>query len=165
MDLGTIIIGTIGVALCSLPFVLTNLSKKKREKELVQTLKELAKQNGSEITQHETCGFYAIGIDERKNSVSFVANADDETTQQFINLSSIKSCKIQNISKLTTDNEKIIDRLQLNFQYFDKKKRDIILEFYNSDINFLLTDEFDSIEKWETIINNMLKNNQQKIAA
>ena len=47
----------------------------------------------------------------------------------------------------------------------DKNKPSITLEFFNSEISFQPVNEFESIEKWNTIINNILANKQQNKAA
>jgi hypothetical protein len=165
MDLGTTIIGIVCVTLCALPFILTNRSKNKKVKELVKSLKDLAKQNGSEITHYETCGNYAIGIDESKNSISFIVKTDETFKTQFVNLLLIKSCKINNISRSTSNKDQIIDQLNLILSAVDKNTPDVILEFYNSEISYQPYSELESIEKWNNLINNLLNTQKQSKAA
>jgi hypothetical protein len=165
MDLGTIIIGIICLAVCALPFVLTNRNKKKKEKELLDSLKDFAKEHNSEITSHEIGGYFAIGIDEAKNTISFLQKTKETVNLQFIDLTTIKSCEISNISRELAKNEKVIDRLNLKFNAINKNNPSIILEFYNSDISFQPSNEFDSIENWNKRINNLLISKQQNKAA
>lgn len=165
MDLGTTIIGLVCVALCAMPFILTSRSKKKKEKELINSLKNLAKQNGSEITQYEICGNYAIGIDESKNSVSFIIKTYEVFKIQFVHLSLIKNCKINKISSSSSNNDQIIDKLNLNLSAVDNNTPDVILEFYNSEISYQPYSELESIEKWNKLINNLLSTKKQNKVA
>ncbi|MCI2228158.1 hypothetical protein MC378_03185 [Polaribacter sp. MSW13] len=155
MDLGTIIIGVVGITLCAIPFVVTNRIKKKKEKELLNSLQEIAKQNDCEISDYETCGCYAIGIDTPKKAISFVSRTDEGyLKQQFVDLSTIKKCEIANISRSSSGNS--IDKLNLNFTPIAKNSANSILEFYNSKINYQLSGEYQSIEKWNKLINSIL---------
>lgn len=152
MELGTTLIGIICVAICAMPFVLTNRSKKAIVKRQLIVLKDLATQHNNTITQNEINSFYAIGIDETKKSVSFILKGETEIEQQFVDLSTIKSCEIVSINK-----SKHMDRLYLKLMPIDKTKSEVILEFFNADVSYQLGEELQSIEKWNKIINNLLK--------
>jgi len=165
MDLGTTIIGIVCIILCALPFVLTNKNKKKKEKEVLNKLKEFAKQHNSEIYTHEVSECYAIGLNESKNAISFLQKTKEEMKFQFIDLNTIKNSEINNISKTLRKNETTLDKLHLKLNAANKNKPSIVLEFYNSDINFQPGNEFDSIEKWNKIINNLLQSKEQNKAA
>jgi len=156
MNLGTIIIGIVCIVLCALPFVLTSRNKKKKEKQLLNALSDFAKQNNSEITKHEVNQYFAIGLDESKNTISFLRKTRDNNKFLFVDLTSIKKCEINNISKSLNNNEKTIDKLNLNLSTFNKKEPNITLEFFNADLSFQLANEYDSIENWNTIINKIL---------
>ena len=165
MDLATAFIGIGSITLCALPFVITSKNKKKKEKQLLNSLKDFSKKHDSELTQHETGENYAIGLDTTKNMVYFLQKGEEKENLQFVDLATIKSCEINNISKSLAKNEKTLDRLNLKLNAIDKNKPSIVLEFYNSDISFLPINEFDSIEKWNRIINNLLNKKQQQKAA
>ncbi|MCL5129745.1 hypothetical protein [Algibacter sp. L4_22] len=157
MELGTTLIGIICVAICAMPFVLTNRSRKKIVKNQLIALKDLAKQHNCEITQHDIYSYYAIGIDEFNNSISFISKDEEAVKEQFINLSTISRCKIVNISKSRGKSGKQIDELYLKLSFIDKTKPDIMLEFYNAEVSYQLGEELQSIDKWNKIINNLLK--------
>ncbi|QCX38308.1 hypothetical protein FF125_07630 [Aureibaculum algae] len=156
MDLGTTIIGGVSVAICAMPFVLTNRSKKKKVKQLLISLKNIAKEHNSEITQHDIFKYYAIGIDASKNSVSFILKTEEEEQSYFINLSTIKKCEIVKVGSSGAHSDKDIDKLDLKLSPVDKNKPDIMLEFYNAEVSYQLSDELQSIEKWNKTINNLL---------
>ena len=160
MELGIAAIGIASVALCAMPFVITNRSRKIKEKVVLTSLKEVAHQHNCEISEHEIFGHYAIGVDRTKNFVFFVLKTKEAIQQQYVDLSSIKTCEIANIGKSYARKEKIIDRLKLNFFPVDNNKPDTVFEFYNADINYQLSGEIQSIEKWNSLIKNMLKNKE-----
>lgn len=165
MNLGTLIIGIICTIILALPFILTSRSKKKKGIELLTSLKDLAKQNNSEITKHEINSYYSIGLDETKQAVSFIFKSDEIFTSNFIDLTNVKSCKIENINILSRTNNQVLDKLTLNLSYFDKKKSDVVLTFFNSDVSYQPINEFESIEKWNKLICNILNNSTFNKAA
>lgn len=156
MDLGTAIIGILCVAVCAMPFVLTSRSKKKREKQLLGSIKELANRQNSEITQHETCGNFAIGIDETKNFLFFHLDTKEEAKQQVVDLSSISICKVSR----KNSKSQTIEQLDLELIPTDKNKPKIVLEFYNVDLNYQPSGELDSIENWSKLITKRLTENK-----
>ncbi|AUC86149.1 hypothetical protein CW731_13035 [Polaribacter sp. ALD11] len=156
MDLATALIGLTCILLCTLPFVLTSQNKRKNEKKLLLSLKSLAEQQHGKITQHEVSSKYAIGIDETKNFVFFQLKDDDELKPEFIDLSTVKNCKIVNIGISNTTAEREVEQLNLEFIPIDKNKINTILKFYDATISFQLSGEFESIEKWNELINHNL---------
>lgn len=157
MDLGVTLIGVLTVALCAMPFIITYRSRKKKEKQFLLSLNEIAKQHDCIITQYEVFGNFTIGIDESKNFVFFVLNAQEELKQQqYVDLSTIKTCEITKNHRLTSKKEKVIDRLSLNLDFVDKSKPNVILDFYNSDVSYQLNGEIQLAEKWNKLINTML---------
>jgi hypothetical protein len=162
MDLNSAMAGAIMIAICILPFISMSRGRKKRDKQMLQSLTEIAKQHNCQISQHEFCGDFVIGIDEIKNSVFFHKHLRDKTIEQFIDLASIKNCKIININRAIKNHEgthKVIDKLELVFIPASKNKSEITLEFFNSDVTTQLYGELPTIEKWSKLINDRLKYN------
>lgn len=155
MDTGTAIVGAISVVICASPFVLTGVNRRKNQKGFLTVLGNLAKKHDSEITQHEICGNYAIGIDNTKKTLSFVTKTEDGYKEQFVDLSSVIDCKTANICR-STKGGKIIQRLYLQLSYANRLKHEDVLKFYNADISYQLSGEIESMEKWNKTINNML---------
>ncbi|MDO6761181.1 hypothetical protein Q4566_13300 [Tamlana sp. 2_MG-2023] len=152
MDLGTAIIGSLCVAICAMPFVLTTRNRKKKEQQLETSIIALAQQYYCKITQHEICGNYIIGVDEKKNFLFFQNHLETEIKQQVIDLSTINNCYA---CRQNSKNENL-ERLELKFRFTDKSKPEIALEFYNQDINFQLSGEIQSIEKWNELVRKQL---------
>ena len=156
MEIGIAAIGIASVALCAMPFVLTNRSRKNKEKQFMASLKDVANQHHCEITEYEIFGHYAIGVDRSKNYVFYISKKGTVINQQYVDLASIKTCEIANIGKSYARKEKITERLNLNFFPIDNDQPDTVFEFYNAEVNYQLSGELQSIEKWNKSIKNML---------
>ncbi|WP_067148049.1 hypothetical protein [Pseudotamlana agarivorans] len=153
MDLGTIIISIVCIALCAMPFALISRNRKNKVKQLLNSIKELAKQQHSDISQYEVLDYCIIGIDQTKNLIFFQKNVKDETEQLCVDLSNIKDC---HISKKTSGNN-TLERLDLVLLPTNNSTKQVNLEFYNLDLNYQLSGELESIEKWSLIIQKQLK--------
>ena len=152
MELGTAIIGLICVAVCALPFMLAIRSAKKKEKHLLESIKELAQQEDCKITKHEACGNYIIGIDETKNILFFLMKTEGEDKKQFVDLSCIQTCYI---TRKTSNNARI-EWLSLEFSPIGLNKPKILLEFFNFEVSFVPRGELQSIEKWSELLQKRL---------
>ncbi|MDO6803648.1 hypothetical protein Q4595_14435 [Wenyingzhuangia sp. 1_MG-2023] len=159
MDLGTAIVGIVCVTAAAMPFVLTNKNKKKKEKQLLNAIKNLAEQQHCQLTQHQLCGAYAIGIDTAKNFLFFQLNTNEGPKQQYIDLSTIKNCNVSSSNKIISNNN-IIDRLDLELISTDKNKPSFLLEFYSFDLSYQLSGELQSIEQWSNLIQKQLSKNE-----
>ena len=63
MDLGSVIIGAVLLAICAVPFLLMGQKRKKRDRQTLQLLFNRANQEKCTISQHEICGDFVIGIE------------------------------------------------------------------------------------------------------
>ncbi|HEY9168661.1 MAG TPA: hypothetical protein VIN72_04175 [Lutibacter sp.] len=160
MNLGTTIIGAIFIAIFMLPFIFMLKGRKKKEKQLLQSILTIANNHNCKISMQEISEEFAIGLDETLNQLFFIRKTADKEIAQQVNLAEIKSCKVIKTDKTTGgkhDTYKSIDKLDLQFSFLNKKKPDISLSFYNSEENFGLGEEIQLIEKWANIVNERLK--------
>ncbi|MBP7497330.1 MAG: hypothetical protein KA792_06680, partial [Bacteroidales bacterium] len=74
MNIESFLVGAILIALCSLPFFLMSMHKRKRKNQKLKILTNLANQNNCKIDKFELCGNYAIGVDKTKKYVFFYKN-------------------------------------------------------------------------------------------
>ena len=155
MDLSSIIIGAIVIACCIVPFIIIGQNRKKSERKTIQSFINKANQHNCNISKHEICSDFIIGLDETNKTVFFLKNLKDKGVEQCINLAEIRTCKVKNASR-TVANQSVIDRLELSFIPIDKNKKEISLEFFNSDIKIQLGREVESIERWSKQINDCL---------
>jgi hypothetical protein len=98
MDLGTLIVGLLSLAVCILPFAIINNNRKKGEKQILQSLSNIAIQHHCQITKHEICGEFGIGIDESKNFIMFFDKRKNKLIEQIIDLSDMLGVVQQNDS-------------------------------------------------------------------
>jgi len=152
MELGTSIAGAIMIALCVLPFVLSNRNRKRHEIQLLKMLTNIINNQNCKLSRYECFGDIIIGIDEIALKVFFLSFINAIEKNQYINLSEIKHSKVVCISK-THNNEKSIDKLELCFCAKIKTTPDIKFEFYNSDNCSHNSPDYLIVDKWSKIIN------------
>jgi hypothetical protein len=161
MDLGTIVITLVFIAIVTVPFVLTGYSKKRKKKNLFHRLTEMAENEGCAITQHEFCGDFLIGLDEVADRLFFFKKSENHEIVQSVNLMEYKSCRLVNSNRTVGDKKtsySVIDKLELCFYPNDKSKPDILVELYNDEYDSLtLTGELQLAEKWEKLLNERMK--------
>lgn len=155
MDLQSLIIGVITIALCFLPYVYFSNKNKKRDQQFFQLLLDKAKQLNCNLTNHEVTGNIIIGLDDEKKELFFLKRTRNYERLQHLNLSEMRSARLNNVSRMVGERDskqKVIDKLQLIFTPNDSAKRDITFEFYNSDETLVMNDELKLIETWSKIV-------------
>lgn len=160
MNLGTAITGAIFIAIFMLPFIFMLQGRKKKEKQLLQSISTVANNQNCKISQHELCEEFAIGLDETTNQLFFLKKTADQEIAQFVNLSEIKSCKVIKSERSVNSkdaNYKTINNLDLQFSFLNQKNPDVLFSFYNAEENMELNGEIQTIEKWANIVNDRLK--------
>lgn len=160
MNLDTAITGAIFMAIFMLPFILMINGRKKKEKQLLQSISSIATIHNCKISLHELCDEFAIGLDEKANQLFFFRKTSENEVSQHINLSEIKACKVIKTAHgihNKDESERIIDKLELQFSFIDKKNPENSLVFYNADETAQPSGEIIIIEKWAKIVNNHLK--------
>lgn len=159
IDLGTTIFGLIVMALCTLPFVIDYRNKKKKAKHLLQSLHVAAQQENCQISQHESCGDFTIGLDEQRNYVFFMKQKKDIGIFQNANLSEFNTCQTVKKTRTLKNNDKnvtITERVELRFSPENKSKSETRFELYDEALNKQLTGELQFAAKWSDQINRML---------
>lgn len=160
MDTGSTIIGVVITVLCLLPFMLMSVNRKRKEKQLLNLFDQASKKQNCTITKHEHCGDFVIGIDENKKGLFFLNYLKTNTDVYFVDLTKIQLCKVVTISRIHKADDivhQITDRLELKLTPFDKNSPEIKLEFFNSETNVQMYGELQAIEKWNTLVNVLLK--------
>lgn len=163
MELGTIIIGAIFLALAFSPVLLMRQSRKKLEKAMLQSLAQVATRHKGSLSKHEFFGDFAIGIDESNHMVFYVKQDRDKLEEAVVNLADMQDCKVSNISKTIkskgdSGSYTVIDRLDLSFIARDKNKPERRLAFYSAAGSNQLNGELKSVEEWSKIVRNHMVN-------
>ena len=161
MDLWTIIITLVFIAIVTVPFVITGYSKKRKKKNLFRRISEMAESEDCIITQHEICGDFVIGLDGMADHLYFFKKSENQEIAQNVNLLEFKSCRLINSSRTLGEKKSkynVIYKLELCFYPNDKSKPDISIELYNDEFDSLtLSGELQLAEKWEKLLNERLK--------
>jgi len=161
MELGTIIISVIFLALAFSPVLLMRQSRKKLEKAMLQSLAQVATRHKGSLSKHEFFGNFAIGIDESNHMVFYVKQDRDKLEEAVVNLADMQDCKVSNISKTIkskgdSESYTVVDRLDLSFTPREKSKPEIKLAFYASAGSNQLNGELKSVEEWSKIVKDQM---------
>jgi hypothetical protein len=159
MDTGSALIGLIIVLLCALPFILLGNSQKRKEKQLVRSLSQLAEKKNGHIDQYETGRDFAIGLDRVGGAVFFYKNLAGQESSQYIRLAEIEQCDVKSVSRNQSPEKgsrRHIDEVQLIFIPIHKDEAVIKLELYNSEENLQLDRELQLAEKWKKLLRELL---------
>ena len=157
MDLGSALVGLIIIVICIVPFVIMSQGNRKTKKQKLAALEHIAHEQNCSISQHDVCGDFVIGFDDRKKHVFFYKEYNDKKEETFVDLAHVKDCKIIKEDKRINNKSgaySIIDKLNLSFKTTNNKE--IRMEFYNSDVNLQLSGELQMIEKWKELIKSSL---------
>lgn len=152
MDMGTLLVGAISVALFALPFILTIRGRKRKQKSLLQALAILADRYNTKVDRKEFCGNYAIGMDRDRRFVFFHKVTKEGSQQQIVALTVTEQCKAINIGRKVGE-DRIIESLGLQFIPKDRSQPEPFLEFYNHQQRYQLSGELQSMEGWARTIN------------
>lgn len=161
MNFGTTVIGLISIGICIIPFLIVYIKRQKKEKQLIQKLKDLALQSNKVLKFTEIWNNNVIGLDESETYVFAIRNTKAGTNQYAINLNEVVKCQmLKNNRTLKHYNEDIVDRIALAFVNKNKSVDDITIEFYNTDYdNFFLSGELQKMEKWNVLLNKIISKN------
>jgi hypothetical protein len=161
MDMGTIIITLVFVAIVTLPFILTGYSRKRKKKNLFLRLTEMVENEGCTITQHEFCANFVIGLDGMANRLFFYKKVENLEIAKILHLKEFKSCRLINSSRTVTNKKEkfnVVDKLELSFYSAKIGASEHSIELYNNEYDCLtLSGELQLAEKWEKLLNERLK--------
>lgn len=169
MNFGIIIIGIILVIIGVVPVILINNNYKKGEKKSMKALNDLAAKSNCTITQFDLLNKRTIGIDRINRKLFFIKSFSSQNVEREIDLSKIKKCQIINTSRTVKNkdgNYKITEKIELEFTNIDNAKRAAQIEWFDvANDNFMLSNDYQLIEKWEKLINTYLKEQGPKLVS
>lgn len=160
MELGSAIVGAVSIAAFTLPVVLMTRNRRKKGKHFKDLLTQLAAQHDCQIDQHEIFGNFAIGLNANKNFVFFCKETEEKVDEKVVDLGKIRNCEVLSTSrtlKVKEGNQRVIDRIELDFIPGAKGTAETKIEFFNADLFPQLSGELQSAEKWSKLINGRLK--------
>lgn len=162
MSLKTELIGIILILLTIFPILFIIKSKRKKEKEFLQTLFDLANLKKFKIEDHEMWKNAVIGIDKMNHQLFFIRTVHGLNIKKIINLSDTFLCKLVTSNKtqsIVNAYQNSIQKIELVFMQKKNNEAFDTLEIYNSDFdNLTLSGELQIAEKWTKIINSSIQN-------
>ncbi|TYB79834.1 hypothetical protein [Bizionia myxarmorum] len=158
MESNSIIIGLIILAVIALPIIAIQMSQSFKKKKAKNEFIVEAKTNNVHISDVDFWGtYYAIAMDSSENKLVYSKKTEDETVWITADLSQVTECYIhktdRTVKNLTT-NKTETDRIDLVLR--TKGQKDYVLEFYNIDVNFEMTEEKTLLAKWQERIKSQL---------
>lgn len=159
MDLGSITVGTIILAICIAPFVIMAINKKKKENKMLQALNQIAATQNHTISAYEFCGDFVIGRDEKMDTIFFYKESNGQGLSSSVNLSTIKNCQAVKAHRtVKSDGERltITERVALAFTPTNAADQEVNFTLYDVD-NMQLNGELQLADTWSTLINKRLQ--------
>ncbi|WP_417196376.1 hypothetical protein [Bizionia sp.] len=158
MDLNTIIIGLVITTVIIVPLVYIQMSQNIQKKKAKNTFIANAKSKNIHVSEMDFWGtYYAIALDVSENKLVFSKKTEEETVWITADLNLVTDCYIHKTDrtiKNKTTNKIETDRIDLVLR--TKGQEDYVLEFFNVDINFEMTNEKVLLEKWLARISKQL---------
>lgn len=155
MNTGIVIMGIILVSLCTIPFVLAGMKRRKKNQWFLEKIKDLAAKHRAVITKYDYCRDFIIGMDEKSHQLFYFQFRDETELAQHINLKEVSDCKVINRSH-AMDNITVVDQVMLTLKPKAKHGAEINLKFFSSELHTQLDDELPLSAKWSTFINQHL---------
>lgn len=158
METGMIIISTLLIGLCALPFVLLLNSAKRKAKQIKKGIKKaIAKDNGK-LTDYVIHNNFAIGLDGLAKHVYFYKKTTDEDYFKSINCNETSTCTIKKETKQIKSNTKNYELIQSLALVFTYHKNATIEEFelFNCAESAQLTGEIALAELWRKKVMNLI---------
>jgi len=167
MDISSIIIGIICLAMFVVPPIYWDRVQKQKEKRFIGHFLALAEKQLLKITEREMWNNrYCIGLDQDARRLFYLKRHEEGKEEiAVIDLSTVRNCKVMlDKRKIPTKRGdfEIIEHINLVFQPYDQKQPEQIVEIFDLEESIRITGERPLANKWEKKINSML---QMPIAA
>lgn len=151
-------IGIAIVLIILIPLFLIQRSQNSQKNKSKKGFMLEAKNNNLNISESDSWGtYYTIAIDEVANKLIYSKIIDAEHNITIVDLSQVESCEIDKTHRAVknkTTYKTETDKIDLLITYKTKAKD--VLEFYNIDVNFQMSNEIALLEKWESKIKSRL---------
>lgn len=161
MEMGTIVISTILIVICMLPFVLISGSAKKRKNQLKKALDTSISRNNGTLTDYEIHYNFAIGLDNKNKQIYYYRKTPEIEYHQEVNLKEIISCEVKKDSKRIKNGKSNYELIQRIALVFTSKHGTIIeqFEFFNEDVSTQLNGEIALAATWSQKVSHLLSEN------
>lgn len=161
METGMIVISTLLIALCALPFVLISGSTKKREKQLIKNLETKVSNNNGILTDYAINYDFALGIDSAAKQIYYYKKSQETEYFKKVNLNEIKSCEVVKDKKRIKNGKSNYELIQRIALVFTSKQGHVVEQFelYDYDNSSQLNGEIALADSWKQKISDLLAEN------
>lgn len=155
-----IVLGSVLVAICCLPFVAVNISRNKVKKHMMQLLSDLLRENNGTASKVEYLGKMSIALDENHQLLFFIKQHNDRCEKVVISLNDLRSCRLEKDSRTVTSdggNYQLLESLVLHFASMSKDKLNVRISVFDITEDLHLNGELQFAERWSAIIDDQLR--------
>lgn len=160
METGTLIFIAILLLLIIIPIAIINRNHKKKEKQFLQSIADLAAKNNCRISEHQLWNNTLIGADREARQLFFIRKTKETELARQVKLSEIQKCRVVNSSRSVSTKDAnyiVTERIDLVFTPRAGNEPEMGFEIYNSKFDSLtLQGELQLAEKWAAIANSMI---------
>lgn len=160
MDLATLIIGLAASGFLASPFIVSIVGKNKREKDLKNTLSELAARHQGKLTLVDCSADHALGLDDDRGYLYFIRKNTDGLTETALDLTKIMEVKGVVSYRPATHHgktDKIIERISLLFSASGKSAEPQRIVLYDYLKNVTMHSELEQMKNWERNLGSIIK--------
>ncbi len=157
MKIDFIVTSLILVMLVFLPFILLPLIQNRDKKKLQKKSVDESSKYGLNLDLKESWSMNFIGIDSAQRKLLWIQKLETEILTEFIDLSKVRSSKLiisEIDKKINGKPEKVLERIDLEFLFFDEEKK--VVNFFDYDLFFNQNMEILHAEKWNGLIQKQL---------
>ena len=149
------------VLLILTPIMIGHFKNARKDKLLLQTLKDSGSAKGLSLTRTDSWkGAYAIGIDPEKRWLIYLRKVGESIQEESEDLSAVSDCRVDITSrteKTPNGSMTVVEAVILIITYSDKTLGEKKLEFLNNKVFHSLAGERTLAEKWQKKISSVLK--------
>lgn len=160
MDLATLIIGLVATGLLASPFLVSIAGKNKREKDLKNTLSDLAAKHQGKLTLVDCAAEHAIGLDDNLGYLFFIRKNREGLTEVAMDLSKMTEVKGVVSYRPATHHgktDKIIERISLLFSEHGGSSGQQRIVLYDYLKNTAMYSELEQMKNWERTLGSIVK--------
>ncbi|MBX0331854.1 hypothetical protein K3G39_01240 [Pontibacter sp. HSC-14F20] len=160
MDISTIIMGILAVALFIIPIYYIQHKQKSNVSKAKQPFLDAANQQGLQLGQHDFWNEqYGIGLDQSGNRLFYWHHDGQKPQETIIDLGAVKQSVVENMHREVNSN-RIIDTIGLRLSVSGTKSPNLYLPFYDKEGSMMLSGELQLAEKWNAIIQSKMASRQ-----
>ncbi|WP_266203384.1 hypothetical protein [Pontibacter kalidii] len=153
MDLTTIVIGCLALAVFIVPIMYLQRKQKEKTGKASAEFLAMGEQQQVRLAKYELWNDrYGIGLDEEQKKLFYLRKDDAQEQKLLLNLADFKKSSVSSASR-DVNGTKVFDLIELRLTSRNAKHSELRLEVYDKEVSIMLSGELQLAEKWNTLIN------------